>query len=1224
MVPPRKVLVAKDERGIDAQRKIDVTSLLHQARIPLKKSASGSGVACTHYREAFDGSLHPIPKDASHPRSGLGAGTAGQFAGQGPSYRSRRYLTARKGLFRDQTVIRFASDEARSQVQGTSQRKLRTHSQDESNTPKRDIVESMEIAIRSIDKIMPLRESRVSIQNSTRPWLSIGPTRPMPPSIRIGTTGDAYLDRRYHCRNSFSTNARSLQRETTNVLSTGSYHSPQSAPAKHLPVRERLRLWEIDRQAEETRAQEQTVTALADHASMTNTGRILKVESRTVSDGFSDEIHHAVSEQEPISISQEPDDFSLYSHSPSHFREGDVVEYLHNGHCQLAVFTKRFEKQCQLYSMNGEWLHRRAEDTLFALPGLFDATDVESISKYLPQADISDDLVDQLQPYASEVPREVSAPLINKMQAFVREARNTYRTHSREIDHVYKALAHDQKIIFMTLRNITCKILAFAPEFDVPKSTLWAVHQHLRLNELGFLPSTKRHWDEGEWEIIPQSEMSRLDKVRTWVREHQEKAIARVRSAPYRALYENALTESDGQSKTEIAGFARRSRETIAESRKHRRLANHGAIGPCLTQAGPLSSSSPDDGSLTPIRDIVVGKRTSSDTTILRFMSFWATKRRVSSQVSVLCSMILRATRMYEQQELNRNIVVTFLQELGVVYPWENLDVYNSRLSLPDATSASNTTRLLGLALESGQHFDGKDSMSDLRKDWGDMEVFCVDESSAAEIDDGFSLEIIPGDPCHHWVHVHVANPTAFLTPSHPVSQYARELTESLYLPEHIYSMIPAGLSSQHFSLDSDRPVLTFSAKLSDDGEIVDHDITPGIIRNVTFMEPGTVGRALGSEMPEKRTDFTYTVGEPWAHKTDNRNKLTTEPSLDQKRILAKIADLAGARARKFSSSRAALAFLEAPRLSVSGQQRSHAWLNTTRRVEGDPTITVRSRFEDFDMQLQTANSPPNLVSSLMILAGQVAGAWCSERGIPAVYRGTMAAPGLAKAADDFQRSVVDVVKDEQGKIPYIVGRRLTNLWPQASARAVPHRHEMLNADSYIKATSPLRRYGDMLAHWQIEATLRREAMLGRSLAGEREAVADCLPLSRAEVEGLVPKLSRRELLLRLTMIRSQAHWYHQLLFRAHHFEEDPSLPKLFTMHVTNASSTRSVDAFGGMVRELNYPALLVKNDMSRKLGGVQIGDRWEVKIQQIDAISLQILMEPVVLLGRSDLGVYS
>ena len=41
---------------------------------------------------------------------------------------------------------------------------------------------------------------------------------------------------------------------------------------------------------------------------------------------------------------------------------------------------------------------------------------------------------------------------------------------------------------------------------------------------------------------------------------------------------------------------------------------------------------------------------------------------------------------------------------------------------------------------------------------------------------------------------------------------------------------------------------------------------------------------------------------------------------------------------------------------------------------------------------------------------------------------------------------------------------------------AAPVRHAGLGLDAYVQCTSPIRRYGDMLAHWQLKAVARGEA----------------------------------------------------------------------------------------------------------------------------------------------------
>jgi len=103
------------------------------------------------------------------------------------------------------------------------------------------------------------------------------------------------------------------------------------------------------------------------------------------------------------------------------------------------------------------------------------------------------------------------------------------------------------------------------------------------------------------------------------------------------------------------------------------------------------------------------------------------------SQFHGIAATILRATRRYDDLELNQSVGWTFLQELGVISPWENRLVSDLNFGI---TVSSHTYKIAN-----GERWlPMQDTMSGLRKDWGDLPVYCIDDAGANEIDDGVSV----------------------------------------------------------------------------------------------------------------------------------------------------------------------------------------------------------------------------------------------------------------------------------------------------------------------------------------------------------------------------------------------------------------------------------------------------------------------------------------------------
>jgi exoribonuclease R len=112
------------------------------------------------------------------------------------------------------------------------------------------------------------------------------------------------------------------------------------------------------------------------------------------------------------------------------------------------------------------------------------------------------------------------------------------------------------------------------------------------------------------------------------------------------------------------------------------------------------------------------------------------------------------------------------------------------------------------------------------------------------------------------------------------------------------------------------------------------------------------------------------------------------------------------------------------------------------------------------------------MVAECMISAGRVASLFAQEHGVPMIYR-SLARPG-GTAADRYQPLLAK--RDPyQGTVLY--RDAIVQQLPQVAAQPMltPGIHWQLGIsaqEGYARATSPLRRYLDMVCHWQIKAAL--------------------------------------------------------------------------------------------------------------------------------------------------------
>ncbi|MCJ1401372.1 hypothetical protein MMC11_004584 [Xylographa trunciseda] len=906
-------------------------------------------------------------------------------------------------------------------------------------------------------------------------------------------------------------------------------------------------------------------------------------------------------------------------------KPGDLVELRVDGKIVLAIHVRTLILEAQFYTAEGKWCDRPLREMTWADRHFVDVSEVAPILPYLPSTEIPIEELNELHTGATQVPRDVGAKLIEKMNKYQRASNEIYRAHAHRIDHVFEIMAKDKHLSYATLSDIASRVLQISDVSKISRPGLYAVHRACMQVDVGFQVETHSHWANGEYEIMSKREITVIRQAREWLREYQEDLIQQTNVLNKQATHDPALalvSPKTGDGALLIAGFVKKARHIVTNSRLFRSMTDSGSIGPNRIRLKPQKSpySGAPDGSA--VKHVILGSFTEQENVLLRFLEIWIVRRclYVNSPVNAMGPMLLRAIGLYEGFDLDQRTGFTFLKEMGVFAPWENRVVYDTRLALPGYHFDTLTDELQANATESLEDWAPKDSMQDLRKDWGNLEVFCIDDATAQEIDDGFSLERIEGDTSQFWIHVHVANPTAFFSPEHPVSKYAAQIIETLYLPEKIYPMLPQKLTRKYFSLGRNRPALTFSAKIDMNGEILETNITPSVVRNVKYFTAETIAQELSSEDTKFALTHRLVVGSnPVPSNTSQQNPgkhMSNALDDSQRQTLKTLNALGAARNRRRHANGAVNISFQNLDASVYFVEPTQPYRRVIRRIEGDPTILVSAG--DFnpiqDAKMQDLYSGDRLVKDIMLLACETAALWTSSRGIPTIYRGTRENLDIPSPLE-YKRLILDPLVGPHGIPPFLKMVEYMSLVGRGYSSVDPVHHQMMGTDAYIKVTSPLRRYGDMIAHWQIEAALRYEAATGKSVVSTTDD--SYLPFSRDRVTTLLPHISKREKYISRTKRNAQRHWVLQALFRAFYFQE-AMLPETFEVYVW-ADDNRGLDRMQAVTKQLRLDVLVQEDHTSRAKGGTQRGDWWEAKIERVDIYGQEIIMKPLRLIERAE-----
>ena len=871
---------------------------------------------------------------------------------------------------------------------------------------------------------------------------------------------------------------------------------------------------------------------------------------------------------------------------------GDLIEIgTESGVC-LGLVTATFaganvhvKRQVQILLSTGPWIHKydtKNTSPWFVVKQFADASEYAKLKEYLPNKALPVTMLNRRDSNDWFVPADITAPIIEKMQAFQRTADKIYRSQASRIDSAFELIARPNDPTYMTLADITRIVLTKDKSAKLSQEELYAVHKACSLYNPGFLEDFM-HWETQTFEILSRRDAELIFQIKRWVREHNEHNVSLLDAKP------------DSRNKSVLETFAKEVGPIIAKSRKHRKLLMELHLEPSKDQP-PVSTSGIS-------YQIIPGAVISHSTAlILKFLELWAGRMQhgmTARSLTALGASIIRCTGLYNLGEkVNRLVALTLLRECGVISPWKQPEDIGGRLSDPLQGDNKHIKELLqGSRMEYEENIFKTDSMAELRHDWEDMPVYCIDSAGTVEVDDGISLEAT-STPGTYWLHVHVADPSAFISPDSKTVELAQQQYQSVYLPDRVNRMMPINGLVAEFSLGKGRPVLTVSTKLDMAGVILDRQIRSGYINNVLRVTPQTMYQHLGQQATREASKAkVYIVGRP-PDVEDGNGNMEENLSVQAIETLHNIQQLVSAWSKRNDASWNRKwrfsGWNSVPEFRIHHTQYEGSDFTRFRRFVGDPTIVVKaSPWEPHQSRLLVPKPEiSEIVSTCMILSGYTAAMWCSERGIPAVFRGSMYDSNMdlnSLAAVPSQKAT-SLPEDVLRAIQY----RNTELRMKGFSYSRPVAHQILPLEAYMQVTSPLRRFDDLLNHWQIEAALRAEARLGRPLT-----TFDSIDYPHSE-EMIQQHIARRLIAMQTTVRRTrkaEAHWLNQFLVRGSLLGECADLPELLTLCIVGTGEPFKYEA---VIVELSHYMISDTASFTAVTGKEPgVGEVWKVQLSQ-------------------------
>ncbi|CEP19730.1 hypothetical protein [Parasitella parasitica] len=608
----------------------------------------------------------------------------------------------------------------------------------------------------------------------------------------------------------------------------------------------------------------------------------------------------------------------------------------------------------------------------------------------------------------------------------------------------------------------------------------------------------------------------------------------------------------------------------------------------------------------------VTNTLTKSDKEYVNFIVDWirSPKVVVDSPYEVFVPNMLKALKCYDQLFYDRWLAIRFLREIGMFKPWDNVGLLEDAkiaeefVWSKESQESDRKMEAYTAAFLSGQHTESDDGFASIRHDFGDLAVYTIDDPSAKEIDDGVSIEHIPGDDSA-WLHVHIADPTTYIDPANELAQLMQQKAQTLYLPERHFPMLSEELSSKKFSLGStahknksgSQYALTFSTRIDTKGNLVDCKVRPSLVKNVVkvfyddldaILKP--VATVSYDPLVDLSKSFSHPSNDAFALK-DSRNQesKSTVPE-SAKKDLFDIFQMAQ-RHSMYRVTNGAINFTRpSPVIEILPEPLDLPQNHFTAPSYASHLPAVRVTLD------KSAFSPARkMVAETMIMGGRVASQFAHAHNIPLPFRAQVWNPAASSTQCRLREELLASRDPISGMIGTQEMTKYVSLLPPTivtTQSKMPHVVMGIN-DGYTRATSPLRRYMDMVVHWQLKSHLMGQA----------------LPFSKDNLQALASRIMNREKQLSLLQQRGIQFWVISLLDR---MRVDGFTDRMEWNCIVNVPSRVALTELGGTmdVASGTLLELGVRGRIEKLDRNLEVGEVVKVRISSLEPISGRINLE--------------
>jgi len=251
--------------------------------------------------------------------------------------------------------------------------------------------------------------------------------------------------------------------------------------------------------------------------------------------------------------------------------------------------------------------------------------------------------------------------------------------------------------------------------------------------------------------------------------------------------------------------------------------------------------------------------------------------------------------------------------------------------------------------------------------------------------------------------------------------------------------------------------------------------------------------------------------------------------------------------------------------------KKRHAWRYKQGAISINmPEAMIKVKGEEISIDILDDSLSRQLVAEMMILAGEVAAHYGQVHNIPLPFRG-QPQPELPP-------------EEELIQLPagFVRACAMRRCMPKSEMSITPLRHAGLGLDTYTQATSPIRRYSDLLTHFQLKAHLRGEV----------------LPFSAEQLKEVMITVTTTT--QEVTMVERQTNRYYALEYLRRHLDK--------AWHITVLM----------WLREDSNLALILLEDLGLQLPmafrrSIKLGEQLLVKVSHSDPQKDTIQFQEIV-----------